>query len=74
MDLKKIVGNEGDFMSLWTVLQDESKKEGILEGEIKAKNKIILAMNKNGLTAEEIAKLTEIPLKEVQEMIRKESE
>lgn len=34
-------------------------------------NKIILAMNKNGLTAEEIAKLTEIPLKEVQEMIRK---
>lgn len=61
-------------MSLWTVLQDESKKEGILEGEIKAKNKIILAMNKNGLTAEEIAKLTEIPLKEVQEMIRKESE
>lgn len=31
-------------------------------------------MNKNGLTAEEIAKLTEIHLKEVQEMIRKESE
>ena len=27
VDPKKIVGNEGDFMSFWKVLQEESKKE-----------------------------------------------
>lgn len=72
VDPKKIVGNEGDFMSLWTVLQEESKKEGILEGKMEERTDIICRMNEKGIaTIEAIAELFEISEEEVLNIIKK---
>lgn len=66
VDPSKIKGNEGDFMSLWTVLQEESKKEGRAE----ERADIICKMNEKGIaTIEAIAELFGISEEEVLNII-----
>ena len=66
VDPSKIKGNEGTFMSLWTVLQEESKKEGRAE----ERADIICKMNEKGIaTIEAIAELFGISEEEVLNII-----
>lgn len=78
VDPSKIKGNEGTFMSLWTVLQEESKKEGKAEGreEGRAEERadIICKMNEKGIaTIEMIAELFGISEEEVLNIINQKS-